>query len=190
MGCFFAGERMEEDLKWRETLEARLKAADKPKPESAINTGKNSSDDTPASEYEEKDDEDIYFAPEKHNVIFASAIDGWAFTIRQFAGIYEKKLGIKKSILEKVLWGDYYLDPKTKRVLRQKHLKGRIIKPMFVQLVLDNVWAVYESTVLQKYVFLLLSSFLFAIICLSIMRISNKYLLLAWSKLMVFSFLT
>lgn len=155
MGSFFAGERMEEDRKWRETLEAKLQAADKPKPGTAYNTGNNSGVDTPASEYEEKDDEDIYFAPEKHNVIFASAIDGWAFTIRQFAGIYEKKLGIKKSVLEKVLWGDYYLDPKTKRVLRQKHLKGRVIKPMFVQLVLDNIWAVYESTVLQKYVFLL-----------------------------------
>ncbi|CAZ83804.1 unnamed protein product [Tuber melanosporum] len=113
-------------------------------------TGKGSGTDTPTSGYEEKDDEDIYFAPEKDNVIFASAIDGWAFTIRQFAGIYEKKLGIKKSILEKVLWGDYYLDPKTKRVLQQRHLKGRNLKPMFVQLVLDNIWAVYASTVLNK----------------------------------------
>ena len=60
--------------------------------------------------------------------------------------MYEKKLGIKRSILEKVLWGDFYLDPKTKRVLSSKHLKGRHLKPMFVQLVLDNIWAVYEAT--------------------------------------------
>ncbi|RPA95202.1 P-loop containing nucleoside triphosphate hydrolase protein [Choiromyces venosus 120613-1] len=150
MGSFFAGERMEEDLKWRETLEARLKEAEKSNPPNSESTGKGSNTDTPVSEYEEKDDEDIYFAPEKGNVIFASAIDGWAFTIRQFAGIYEKKLGIKKSILEKVLWGDYYFDPKTKRVLQKKHLKGRNLKPMFVQLVLDNIWAVYTSTVLNK----------------------------------------
>ncbi|KAG0125842.1 hypothetical protein HOY82DRAFT_570872 [Tuber indicum] len=150
MGSFFAGERMEEDLKWRETLEARLKEAEKPNSANSEVTGKGSGTDTPTSGYEEKDDEDIYFAPEKDNVIFASAIDGWAFTIRQFAGIYEKKLGIKKSILEKVLWGDYYLDPKTKRVLQQRHLKGRNLKPMFVQLVLDNIWAVYASTVLNK----------------------------------------
>ena len=101
--------------------------------------------DTPA-EYEEKDDEDIYFEPEKNNVIFSSAIDGWAFTPRQFAGLYEKKLGIKRNVLEKVLWGDFYLDPKTKRVLGSKHLKGRNLKPMFVQLVLENIWAVYEAT--------------------------------------------
>ena len=87
-----------------------------------------------SNEYEEKDDEDLYFAPEKHNVIFSSAIDGWAFTVRQFASLYEKKLGIKRTAMEKVLWGDFYLDPKTKKVLAQKHLKGRNLKPMFVQL--------------------------------------------------------
>ncbi|CUS09012.1 unnamed protein product [Tuber aestivum] len=150
MGSFFAGERMEEDLKWRETLEARLKETEKSNSPSSESAGKGSSTDTPTEEYEEKDDKDIYFAPEKGNVIFASAMDGWAFTVRQFAGIHEKKLGIKKSTLEKVLWGDYYLDPKTKRVLQQRHLKGRNLKPMFVQLVLDNIWAVYASTVLNK----------------------------------------
>jgi ribosome assembly protein 1 len=149
MGSFYQGERMEDDLRWREKMEERLNAA-------AENTDTRSSSipengesidttSTPA-EYEEKDDEDIYFAPEKNNVIFGSAIDGWAFTVRQFASLYEKKLGIKRSILEKVLWGDFYLDPKTKRVLSSKHLKGRHLKPMFVQLVLDNVWAVYEAT--------------------------------------------
>lgn len=149
MGSFFAGERMEEDLKWRETLEARL-AATKLRQDESEGGGEVPGEDTPESQYEERDDEDIYFAPEKHNVIFASAIDGWAFTVRQFASLYEKKLGIKKSVLEKVLWGEYYLDPKTKRVLGAKHLKGRSLKPMFVQLVLDSIWAVYESTTLQK----------------------------------------
>lgn len=45
-----------------------------------------------------------------------------------------------------MLWGDFYLDPKTKRVLGPKHLKGRALKPMFVQLVLDSIWAAYEAT--------------------------------------------
>ena len=98
-------------------------------------------------QFEETDDEDLYFAPEKNNVIFASAIDGWAFTVRQFAAIYEKKLGIKRSILEKVLWGDFYLDPKTKKVLGQKHLKGRNLEPIFVQLVLKTIWTVYEAAI-------------------------------------------
>ena len=149
MGSFFAGERMEEDLKWRETLEARVLAA---KEQRAQGIPEDLSGDNTPAEFEEKDDEEIYFAPEKHNVIFASAIDGWAFTIRQFADIYEKKLGIKKAVLERFLWGKYYLDPKTKRVLSEKHLKGRKLKPMFVSLVLESIWAVYNSTVLEQYV--------------------------------------
>jgi ribosome assembly protein 1 len=149
MGSFYQGERMEEDLRWREKMEERLNAAAEEKPRTGTSVVENADSidvtSTPA-EYEEKDDEDIYFAPEKNNVIFASAIDGWAFTVKQFAALYERKLGIKRSVLEKVLWGDFYLDPKTKRVLGSKHLKGRHLKPMFVQLVLDNIWAVYEAT--------------------------------------------
>ncbi|KAB8234526.1 GTPase RIA1 [Aspergillus alliaceus] len=147
IGSFYQGERMEEDLQWRERMEERANAAaekDRTKKQTQDDESTQGSIDT--AEYVERDDEDLYFAPEKNNVIFCSAIDGWAFTVRQFAAIYEKKLGIKRSILEKVLWGDYYLDPKTKRVLGQKHLKGRALKPMFVQLVLDSIWAAYEAT--------------------------------------------
>jgi ribosome assembly protein 1 len=148
IGSFYQGERMEEDLQWRERMEDRVNAAAARDQDNK----KSSADDestqsiTEGTEFEERDDEDIYFAPEKNNVIFCSAVDGWAFTIRQFAAIYEKKLGIKRTVLEKVLWGDYYLDPKTKRVLGVKHLKGRALKPMFVQLVLDSIWAAYQAT--------------------------------------------
>ncbi|KAL5347811.1 Cytoplasmic GTPase/eEF2-like protein (ribosomal biogenesis) [Pseudogymnoascus australis] len=145
LGSFFQGERMEEDLNWREKVDERVAAA------AAAKLKTSSLDDSDvdvsvSAEYEERDDEDIYFAPEKNNVIFSSAVDGWAFTVRQFASLYEKKLGIKRNAMEKVLWGDFYLDPKTKKVLAHKHLKGRNLKPMFVQLVLEQIWAVYEAT--------------------------------------------
>ncbi|KAL4740902.1 P-loop containing nucleoside triphosphate hydrolase protein [Aspergillus similis] len=143
IGSFYQGERMEEDLQWRERMEERVNAAAQQK---QAQDGEFAEGGIDGAQYVERDDEDLYFAPEKNNVIFCSAVDGWAFTVRQFAAIYEKKLGIKRAILEKVLWGDYYLDPKTKRVLGQKHLKGRALKPMFVQLVLDSVWAAYEAT--------------------------------------------
>ena len=147
MGSFALGERMEDDLRWRERIDEKVSAAVAAKESVAENDEGNGVDmDAPPPDYEEKDDEDIYFEPEKNNVIFSSAIDGWAFTPRQFAGLYEKKLGIKRHILEKVLWGDFYLDPKTRRVLSSKHLKGRALKPMFVQLVLENIWAVYDAT--------------------------------------------
>ncbi|KAF2216426.1 hypothetical protein CERZMDRAFT_33629 [Cercospora zeae-maydis SCOH1-5] len=155
VGSFALGERMEDDLKWRERMDEKVSAAAAAKAQeddARSRHGSLAQDDNgyvtadASTEYEEKDDEDIYFEPEKNNVIFATAIDGWAFTPRQFAALYEKKLGIKRNLLEKVLWGDFYLDPKSKRVLSSKHLKGRNLKPMFVQLVLEQVWAVYEAT--------------------------------------------
>jgi len=153
LGSFFQGERMEEDLNWRERVDERIAAAaakerEKADREAASGTVSASVDteNIANNEFQEKDDEDIYFAPEKNNVIFSSAVDGWAFTVRQFASLYEKKLGIKRTAMEKVLWGDFYLDPKTKKVLAQKHLKGRNLKPMFVQLVLEQIWAVYSAT--------------------------------------------
>lgn len=147
IGSFYQGERMEEDLQWREKMEERVNAAaEKENRPKKKNDASSQAEVEVDEEFEERDDEDIYFAPEKNNVIFCSATDGWAFTVRQFAGIYEKKLGMKRSSLEKVLWGDYYLDPKTKRVLGQKHLKGKRLNPMFVQLVLDTIWAVYNAT--------------------------------------------
>ena len=158
IGSFFQGERMEEDLQWRERMEERVAAraalsearAEKHTAKATAGSATEESESIATSgadgAFEEKDDEDLYFTPEKNNVVFSSAVDGWAFTIRQFASLYEKKLCIKCSVLEKVLWGDFYMEPKTRRVLGSKHLKGRALKPMFVQLVLDNIWAVYEAT--------------------------------------------
>jgi len=142
LGSFFQGERMEEDLHWRERMEERVAAT---AAKEAVRTDQQG--DISELEFQERDDEDLYFAPERNNVIFSSAVDGWAFTVRQFAALYEKKLGINRRLLEKVLWGNFYLDPKTKKVLGPKHLKGRPLKPVFVQLVLEQIWAVYSATI-------------------------------------------
>lgn len=151
MGSFFASERMEDDLRWREARDRRLaerkeKAADEAGDDAATSSSSANADDLA---FKEKDDEDIYFSPEKGNVIFASAIDGWGFRIGKFAQLYATKLGMKEANLKKVLWGDFYLDPKTKRVISYKHLRGRALKPLFVQFVLDNIWAIYENVVLN-----------------------------------------
>uniref|UniRef100_A0A0F7ZE56 Elongation factor-like 1 n=1 Tax=Crotalus adamanteus TaxID=8729 RepID=A0A0F7ZE56_CROAD len=89
------------------------------------------------------DDSHLYFSPDQGNVLFASAIDGWGFGIEQFAKLYSQKMGIKPSILLKTLWGDYYLNMKAKRIMKVDQLKGK--KPLFVQLVLENIWSLYEA---------------------------------------------
>lgn len=126
IGSFFAGDRMQADLTWREALE-RLADA----------------------EYVERDDAELYFDPAKNNVVFASAIDGWGFTVSQAARFYSEKLGMKREALAKVLWGDFYLDAKNKKVLTSKTAR-KGMKPLFVQVVLENLWAVYEHTLVNR----------------------------------------
>lgn len=149
MGSFFAGERMEDDLRWREERERRLARKKDAMTQLADALVDDEDDDEAAEVFQEKDDEDIYFAPQKGNVVFASALGGWGFRISRFAQIFAVKLGIKEANFKRVLWGDFYLDPKTKRVISHKHLRGRSLKPLFVQFVLENIWSVYDAVVLS-----------------------------------------
>lgn len=149
MGGFYASDRMEDDLRWREAREKRMEARREAEA-GAVEAGVGADDEEEGHEFEEKDDEDIYFAPERGNVIFASAIDGWAFRVGKFAQLYAEKLKISEPKLRRVLWGDFYLDPKTKRVVSHRKLAGRSLKPMFVQFVLENIWRVYEATMLNQ----------------------------------------
>ncbi|XP_042340727.1 elongation factor-like GTPase 1 [Plectropomus leopardus] len=97
---------------------------------------------------EEADDSQLYFSPDQGNVVFASAIDGWGFSIQQFARIYSERMGIKAEVLLKTLWGDFYLNAKAKRIMKGAQAKGK--KPLFVQLVLDNIWSLYDAVVIRR----------------------------------------
>lgn len=55
---------------------------------------------------------------------------------------------MKEEILKRVLWGDFYLNTKTKRFMRGAQEKAK--KPLFVQVILDNLWNVYETIVLRN----------------------------------------
>lgn len=100
------------------------------------------------SALEDSDDSHLYFSPEQGNVVFASAVDGWGFTVQTFAKLFSDKLGVKEEILKKVLWGDFYLNTKTKRFMKGAQEKAK--KPLFVQVILDNLWNVYETIVIRN----------------------------------------
>lgn len=165
MGGFFAGERMEDDMRWREDRDRRLAAKREARadaaatdvaavPNQSVDGDATSGAETDGNDlYQERDDEDLYFAPDRGNVVFASAIDGWGFRIGKFAQLYASKLGIREANFRRVLWGDFYLDGKTKRVINHKQLKGRNLKPLFVQFVLENIWAVYDAIMLNPYTY-------------------------------------
>lgn len=94
------------------------------------------------------DDSQVYFAPESGNVVFASAIDGWGFTIDLFSQFLTKKLSINKDTLLRTLWGDYYFDSKRKRIFKGAQAKAK--KPLFVQMVLENIWSAYETIAVKR----------------------------------------
>ncbi|XP_076012451.1 elongation factor-like GTPase 1 [Genypterus blacodes] len=97
---------------------------------------------------EHADDSNLYFSPDQGNVVFASAIDGWGFRIQHFAHIYSQRMGIRVEVLLKTLWGDFYLNAKAKKIMKGAQAKGK--KPLFVQLVLDNIWSLYDAVVTKR----------------------------------------
>ena len=71
-----------------------------------------------------------------HLIFFLTSID-------DFAKMYSSKLGINEGILKKTLWGDFYLHTKSKRIFKGAQAKAK--KPLFVQFILENLWAVYDA---------------------------------------------
>jgi len=88
------------------------------------------------------------FSPEKGNVVFASAVDGWAFSINDFARIWSPRIpGSRPSALRHFLWADFAFNPKTGKIAKLRQ-GGDIqsLQPMFVALVLDPIWQLYAAS--------------------------------------------
>ena len=86
------------------------------------------------------------FDPRRCNVIFASAKHCWAFHIGQFATMLKTSLSLRRDVLLKGLWGKYYYNAKDMKILKKE--KGNL-QPMFVALVLENLWKIYQCTIVQ-----------------------------------------
>ncbi|KAL8563308.1 hypothetical protein ACOMHN_028831 [Nucella lapillus] len=54
------------------------------------------------------------------NVVFASGLHGWAFSLRQFARFYSVKFKISEDKMMKKLWGDNFYDPTTRKWSRSQ----------------------------------------------------------------------
>lgn len=90
-----------------------------------------------------EDDEEDTFQPQKGNVVFGCALDGWGFSISNFAEFYASKIGASAVNLQKALWGPYYLN-KDKKIQKKENNAGHKVRPMFVQFVLETLWQVYQ----------------------------------------------
>ncbi|KAG8369337.1 hypothetical protein BUALT_Bualt14G0000900 [Buddleja alternifolia] len=94
-----------------------------------------------------EDDEEDTFQPQKGNVVFVCALDGWGFGTYDFAEFYASKLGASSSALQKALWGPHYFNAKNKMIVGKKGISSTAkARPMFVQFILEPLWQVYQST--------------------------------------------
>ncbi|CAO1614935.1 unnamed protein product [Jaminaea pallidilutea] len=134
---FWAQERMQDEEKEREAVEARGETY------------------VAKEEGEEEADAELYFDPARGNVIFASSLFGFAFRLHSFSHLYSKKLGLPEEKFRTFLWGDWYFDNKGKRMLNRKQAaklwgESRLGPTACQQFVLDNLWRVFEKTVIER----------------------------------------
>ncbi|CAK9250497.1 unnamed protein product [Sphagnum jensenii] len=96
--------------------------------------------------------EEWQLSPEKGNVIFASALDCWGFGIGRFSNLWAMKLGLNRNVLQKYFFSDYSLDLQEKKILKYdpSHSSNPAEKPMFVAMILDPIWQLYESALVNS----------------------------------------
>ena len=90
-----------------------------------------------------------YFSPLDDSVIFASAYDGWAFRVSDFSLQFSKKLNVTELELISGMWGQFTYDSKHKKIVKTN--SGKSGKTLFSQLILENIWAVYDAIYTNKY---------------------------------------
>lgn len=91
---------------------------------------------------------DAEFSPVLGNVIFASAIYGWAFRTKDFAQISSSILGVEKEKLDAHLWGDFYWDKRTKKCCSGANEAQK--KPMAVSLILDTLLQLHNVVMIRR----------------------------------------
>lgn len=101
------------------------------------------SDEAKDTEFSEQEENHWTFEPQKGNVVFASALFGWGFTIPSLArSLFRgKALPIKPGMLKQCLFGDFKY--KGEKLLKWKH--DAIEEPLFAQFALQPIWDLYEG---------------------------------------------
>ena len=90
----------------------------------------------------------MQFDPIKGNVIFASAIHGWGFTLGPFATLLSKKLKVNRNVLLKHLWGDFFFNP-TKKSVTKKSTTNKGL-PMIAKYILEPIWMMYNTVLIDQ----------------------------------------
>jgi len=98
---------------------------------------------------------DVSCYPEKGNVAFSAGLQGWSFTIPQFARIYAKKFGVDVAKMTQRLWGDYYFDPEAKTwSAKSTSASGKPLSRAFCKFVLEPIKTLFKACMDQDMVLL------------------------------------
>uniref|UniRef100_K3WNV1 Tr-type G domain-containing protein n=1 Tax=Globisporangium ultimum (strain ATCC 200006 / CBS 805.95 / DAOM BR144) TaxID=431595 RepID=K3WNV1_GLOUD len=100
-------------------------------------------DDEAITNETEEMEKELLFSPSNGNVLFASAVDGWAFNIGFFAHLYAAKLELPFRAVRQALWGDYYYNAKLKKIVTKPPTSNS--QTMFCSFVLDPIWTTYKT---------------------------------------------
>ena len=89
----------------------------------------------------------LELSPDQETVYFGSGLHSWGFGIHTFARFYSKKLGVDEATLMKKLWGDYYFDDETKKIVKEPMKNGKPLERTFCKFVLQPVFDMARSII-------------------------------------------
>ncbi|KAG6819008.1 translation elongation factor 2 [Arthromyces matolae] len=94
---------------------------------------------------------DVQVYPDRGTVAFGSGLQGWAFTLGQFANRYSKKFGVDKEKLMSKLWGDNYFNPTTRKwTTNPISADGKPLERAFNAFVLDPIFKIFDAVMNSK----------------------------------------
>jgi len=93
------------------------------------------------------------FEPQRGNVVFASALFGWGFTVPSLARslFKSKRLPIKPAALKQYLFGDFYFKQEQQKMMKlkmtgeQQQQQQQQQQPLFAEYALLPIWEIYEG---------------------------------------------
>ena len=85
-----------------------------------------------------------FFDPRRGNVLFVSAIDGWAFSVSDFATLWAPRTGLPVAALRRALWGDTVWRAKSKTLEANSTGTQAAVTMMF-----EPLWAAYAALQLE-----------------------------------------
>jgi len=90
-----------------------------------------------------KTDDEFSLSPEKGNVFFSCGLHNWGFSLKHFAKLYSKKYNISEEKLMTYLWGDYFINPATKKITTDRSVPGAV--RVFNKLVYEPIQELFTS---------------------------------------------